>query len=54
MRNRMYNRLKPHWGHHIECVVYGDEPNEPDDICIECRDCNEIIISAETEDMEEE
>ena len=53
MKNYMYNRLKPHWGHHIECVYYGD-PEDPVDICIECCDCNEVLVSAETEDTEEE
>lgn len=43
----MYDKLKPHIGHRIECVCYGDRDN-PDDICIECLDCNEVLVSAET------
>lgn len=43
----MYEKLKPHIGHNIVCVSYGDKDN-PDDICIECEDCNEVLVSAET------
>lgn len=43
----MFERLKPHIGHHIVCACYGDSEN-PADICIECEDCNEVLISAET------
>ena len=43
----IYNALKTHIGHNIVCVAYGDI-NNPDDICIECEDCNEVLISAET------
>ena len=42
----MYETLKQHIGHKIVCVAYGD-PNDPADICIECEDCNEVLISAE-------
>ena len=49
----MYDKLKSHIGHHIECVCYG-EPENPDDICIECIDCNEVLISAETLKCEKE
>lgn len=49
MENVMFERLKPHIGHRIVCVYYGDK-EDPCDVCIECEDCNEIIISAEEED----
>ena len=42
----MYKKLKPHIGHKIVCVAYGDL-DYPADICIECEDCNEVLISAE-------
>lgn len=48
--NWIYEKLKPHIGHDIVCVAYGDI-NHPVDICIECEDCNEILVSAE--DFEE-
>lgn len=48
--NYMYNHLKNHIGHRIVCVPYGKEGEEPADICLECEDCNEVLISAEAED----
>ena len=53
MKNYMYEKLKNHIGHDIVCVAYGDIDN-PDDFCIECEDCNEVLVSAETFDEEEE
>lgn len=53
MNNYMYERLRPHIGHNVVCVDYGDK-DEPADICIECEDCNEVLISAETFDYEED
>lgn len=49
--NRMYERLRPHIGHHVVCSCYGD-PRNPADICIECEDCYEVLISSETYDFE--
>lgn len=49
--NYMRNYLRPHIGHHIVCVYYGDG-DDPADICIECEDCNEVLISAEDYDFE--
>lgn len=46
----MYEKLKDHIGHKIVCVSYGD-PDNPDDICIECEDCNEVLVSTETIDL---
>lgn len=45
----MFERLRPHIGHKIVCVYYGYK-YAPSDICIECEDCNEVLISAESED----
>ena len=53
MDNFMYNYLRQHIGHKIACVYYGDE-DDPADICIECEDGNEVLISAEDYDFEEE
>ena len=47
MENRMYDHLKGHIGHKIVCVPYGDV-DDPDDICIECEDCCEVLISSES------
>ena len=47
----MYEKLKPHVGHKIACVCYGNA-DDPWDICIECEDCNEVLVSAETFELE--
>ena len=49
----MRERLRPHIGHRIVCVCYCD-PDDPADICIECEDCYEVLVSAETFEFEEE
>ena len=51
LNNFMQRKLQAHIGHEIECVAYGDI-NDPNDICIECVDCNEVLVSAE--DFEED
>lgn len=45
-------KLMPHRGHRIVCVCYGDW-HDPHDVCIECIDCNEVLISAETFEVDE-
>ena len=45
--NFMFDNLLPHVGHKISCVIYGDM-NDPNDVCIECEDCNEVLVSAES------
>lgn len=52
-RSWMYNKLKPHLGHNIVCAYYGSIDN-PVDICIECEDCGEILLSVESFEEEEE
>lgn len=47
MDNYLYEKLKNHIGHNIVCVAYGDI-DKPVDICIECEDCGEVLISAES------
>jgi hypothetical protein len=49
----MREKLKNHIGHNIVCVSYGDNYYEPDDICIECEDCNEVLISTQTYEEEQ-
>lgn len=51
-KNYMYRKLQEHIGHRIVCACYGD-PDDPADICIECEDCQAILISAEDYDFEE-
>lgn len=47
--NHIFKTLKSHIGHNISCVAYGDI-NNPHDICVECKDCCEVLISAESFD----
>lgn len=42
----LWNELKKHRGHKVSIVSYGDYDN-PADICLECEDCNEVILDAE-------
>ena len=49
--NFMFEKLRPHIGHNVVCVEYkpryADEADDPADICIECEDCNRVLVSAE-------
>ena len=38
--------LKKHIGHKVSVVCYGDDQN-PTDICLECEDCDEVVLDAE-------
>lgn len=51
MSNIMREKLMAHRGHHIVCVSYGDW-DDPADVCIECEDCNEVLVSAEDFDSD--
>ena len=42
----LWNELLKHRGHNVNIVSYGDW-DEPDDVCLECEDCNEVILDAE-------
>lgn len=44
--NVLWNALKAHIGHSVSIVYYGDA-EDPADICLECNDCNEVILDAE-------
>ena len=49
------SKFKNHIGHNIVCVCYQHENQSDDefmDICLECEDCDEVLVSAETMDME--
>ncbi len=41
----LWNILKNHIGHRVEIAVYG-EPENPDNICLEDVDTNEVILDA--------
>lgn len=42
----LWNELKKHRGHKVNIVSYGDWDN-PEDICLECEDCGEVVLDAE-------
>jgi len=42
----LWNELKKHRGHKVNIVSYGDW-NEPEDVCLECEDCGEVVLDAE-------
>ena len=44
--NWLANKLLGHTGHDIAIMVYGDGDNIYD-VCVECLDCNEVLVSAE-------
>ena len=43
----LWNELKKHRGHKVSIVSYGDWDN-PEDVCLECEDCGEVVLDAET------
>lgn len=49
-----YKWMKTHVGHKLSCVYYGDSSNDPDDVCIECETCNEVLFSAESLSLEDQ
>lgn len=53
LNNYMDDKLRPHIGHEIVIVYYGDR-DDPHDICVECEDCNEVLVSAEDYEEEDE
>lgn len=38
--------LKRHVGHEVKCIEYGD-PDDPENVTVECTDCEEVILDAE-------
>lgn len=42
----LWDELKKHRGHKVSIVSYGDWDN-PEDICLECEDCGEVVLDAE-------
>ena len=40
-----YTELRRHIGHKIVCVCYTDDAKiAPDNVAIECEDCNEVLF----------
>lgn len=42
----LWNALKKHRGHKVNIVSYGDS-DDPVDVCLECEDCDEVVLDAE-------
>jgi len=40
-----YEELREHIGHKVVVACYGREGKEPQNIAIECEDCNEVLLS---------
>lgn len=40
-------QLIKHIGHEVEIVKYTDNDNNIVDVCLECLDCNEVVLDAE-------
>ncbi len=41
--NVLWSTLLAHWGHNVRIAVYGN-PDDPVDVCLECEDCDEVIL----------
>ena len=46
MDDLLWERLLAHRGHAVSIVSYGPI-DDPVDVCLECEDCNEVILDAE-------
>lgn len=44
--NMLWDLLLKHRGHQVAIAAYGDI-GSPADVCLECEDCNEVILDAE-------
>lgn len=44
--NLLWEKLLRHRGHNVSIVSYGDV-DDPADVCLECEDCDEVILDAE-------
>ena len=51
--NWLAEKLLEHTGHDIAIMVYESE-GVIHDVCVECLDCNEVLVSAEDYGEEEE
>ena len=47
-----YDELRAHIGHKIECVCYGADGEDPDNIALECVDCSEVLVSYDQDEEE--
>ena len=43
----LWNLLEKHIGHEVHIESYGDNNGNIADVCLECEDCNEVILDSE-------
>jgi hypothetical protein len=49
--NNIYDDLRSHIGHEIECVSYhGPEDTEPRNVALECVSCGIVLFDADKEE----
>ena len=53
LKNYLAKKLLAHVGHDISIVTYGDGETIYD-VCVECEDCGEVLVSAEDFEAEED
>jgi len=41
----LWDILNRHFGHTVSIVRYGDV-DSPEDVCLECEDCGEVLLDA--------
>jgi hypothetical protein len=48
-----YKELRSHLGHRVVVVGYGD-PIDPENVAIECEDCNVVLLDFDRDEEEDE
>ena len=49
-RNYLWQTLEQHIGHNVVISTYGKD-SDIFDICLECEDCNEVLLDADIYDI---
>lgn len=49
-----YEELRKHIGHEVAVVCYGQEGEDPENVAIECETCNEVLLSYDKEEDEDD
>lgn len=42
----LWDILAKHYGHHVYVAKYGGH-DDPQNVCLECEDCGEVVLDAE-------
>lgn len=43
-----YKELLNHYGHDVVVVIYGD-PDDPENVAVECKDCYQVLTDFDRE-----